>query len=184
MRIEPPQRWELIFGVGIWLFVSIAILISAGPMPDIRSKEVLGSGLFASVALLFIYAELLRRSRLVEIDLEEGVVKISRRRWSWIKFYESYSLNRFGRVRSIVTNISKHNSVHVCLIERETGRALTLALFSPISGVKSFFDIPADEEPLAAAELRGSVARLTGLIDSGFEGSVFPPPSAKADGRR
>lgn len=182
MRIDPPKRWELIVGAGLWLFAGAISLFFIGYPSGIGIADVLWFCFCISLGLVAAYGEAIRRSRVVVVDVPNGIVFVRRRSWLWQERCERYSLARFGRVRSIVGNIGKHNSVHVDLIERESGSALTLALYSPSSDAKSFMDIPTDREPWAAAELRREIARETGLIDSGFEGNQFPPPRAKVDG--
>lgn len=174
MTIAPPQRWELIIGAGVWLFVAVAIFASAGPVPDIRFQEGLGFCFFASIALLFCYAELLRCSVRADVDVVASVVMIQRRNWLWQRVCNNYSLGRFGRVRSIFAMRGKYPKVRVELVERENTCTLTLAEFSP----ESYFS---DAEPQAAAWLRKNISAFTGLMDSGFEGVERPFPTSKPD---
>ncbi|MBL8429538.1 MAG: hypothetical protein JNJ95_06585 [Dechloromonas sp.] len=170
----PAQRWELIVGAGVWLFVAVAIFASADPVLDIRSREGLGFCLFASIGLLFCYAELLRCSVRADVDVVSRVVTVQRRNWLWQQVRNKYSLGRFGRVRSIFAMRGKYPKVRVELVERENACTLTLAEYTP----ESYFS---DFEPQAAARLRKNVSVFTGLMDSGFEGVKRPFPKSKPD---
>lgn len=176
MRIVPPQRSELIFGAGLWLFCGFVVFVFAGPLTEISAQEVLSSSIFASVGVMFAYAELLRRSLRVDIDRATGLIEIQRRNWRWGLVRKSYLLSRFGRVRSIFALRGKYPKIRVELVEREHLRALTLAVFSP----GSYFH---DQEPEAAGQLRQEIADFTGMPDGGYEGVQFPMRASVSDSR-
>jgi len=119
------------------------------------------------VGFVFAYAELLRRSLQVNIDLATGLIKIQRRNWRWQLVREAYHLGRFSRVCTIFAMRGKYPKIRVELVEVEHLRALTLAVFSPAS----YFHYP---EPEAAKQLRQEIAAFTGMTDGGYEGVQFP----------
>jgi len=152
------------------------VFVFAGPLTEIRAQEVLSFSIFASGGVVFAYAELLRRSLRVDIELATGLIKMQRRNWRWGLVRESYLLGRFGRVRSIFAMRGKYPKVRVELVEREHLRALTLAVFSP----ESYFH---DPEPEAAEQLRQEIASFTGMPDGGYEGVRFPMRASVSDSR-
>ena len=172
MKITPPLRWELIVGACVWLFLAAATLLAEGPLPDIFCGEVLGSSLFALVGLVFAYAEALRRSAWVEIDVAGGYVKLQRRNWLWQPVRENYLLARFGRVRSILAMRGKYPKIWVDLVELDDTRSVTLTIFTP-RGI--------DGEPTGVEQLRQAVAEFSGVTNSGFEGAKFPLSRSLAD---
>lgn len=130
-------------------------------------------GVFLLVPIFGGWSHAIERRRWCEIDPANQRVTVHTVTMWFAPKVQSYSLDRFGAVRSYLTG---HKRVDCCveLVTKPGGEGLLLATFPPSSTSTSFWSTPKDSEPATAQTLRKRVAEQCGLEDQGFFGSRWP----------
>lgn len=170
MTISQPRSHRA--GIAFGLFFVI-VFARAFLFKTASPHELVALPYMASAWVLILYAEVVRDSRSVQIDLQSSNIVEQFRSWRYALKIRTYSLDQFGSVVSYVTpSRSPINLVE--LVTRTGGESLCLVWYRPSSSAKSFWSIPRDCEAPKAEALRKTLAQGFQLQDRGFLGVRWP----------